>query len=429
MAHEIDVDQLEESAIVNEEILESEDQLRQVLADLGGLDQSLILKIYKIHKGTYGHFKDINEAEVRNIETWLREEGGPGEYELRIHFTGRKGIRKRVKINISPTLSDQHAHLSHAKGIEADQVLSMVQHMLDNQAKQTQLMIENVVQTVKQNAPQPQQPVDMGAMMGTMMGIMLKMKEFVTPANETKQPDMLENMTKMLDFQTQLSNLTGGADGSAVPALVGLAKDVIPSLVDLAQVEKTNKKKFERVPRVPTPPPRMEARAQLNTPTSVHPEKAETPVIEENPEMKAEMMQRLFIKKSIDMLLPKAHAERDPATYAEVLLDTAEEYNQFDFAVGFLTQDNAVAILISIDPRIESYQLWFQGLIEAVKDMTAPEEEQPEAQHAINPMTSGTVEPDVNVDNTEQVTASSGRGSGNTDDIESDVPLGETVQN
>jgi hypothetical protein len=396
---------------LDSEELEAEDKIKQIFEDVGEDITSVKCKLYRILHGEYEWLYDATPPEMPGVHDRLRDEYGPGIYETRIFMNGR--MKKRLKIKIGGKLADKFPQQKD-DGMKPDQVLSMIAEMQKTQMSQFQLMMEQqqnaIAQTVTASAPTPQQTVDPMAMQANMMAMMAQMKDFVTPAHQPVSQDPIEFMTKMMDLQNTMGALSG--EGGTGALLASVAKDVLPQLVDLAKIDGLKKPNASLPPVPPPAPPPVQKpnpTPQLNLKPAISPE-----ITPDTPQENDQMLEKIFIKRTVAMLLPKARTDRDPITYAEVLLDAASEYNQEEFAVSFIVSPEFCDRLIAIDPQVAQYRPWFEQLREAVIEMIG---EVPD---------SGPVNADT--DDKKPVIEPPGRRVRDTGDAQNNEPVSEGLQ-
>lgn len=393
---------------LDSEELEAEDKIKQIFEDVGEDITSVKCKLYRIAHGEYEWLYDATPPEMPGVHDRLRDEYGPGIYETRIFMNGR--MKKRLKIKIGGKLADKFP-LQKDGGMKPDQVLSMIAEMQKTQMSQFQLMMEQqqnaLSQTMQQNAPA--QSTDPMAMQASMLTMMAQMKSFLTPPPQKPGQDPIEMLTKMMDLQASMGALSG--EGGTGALLASVAKDVLPQLVDMAKIEGSKKPPNVAMPPAPTPSPtqNQSITPQHNPPKSITPE-----ISGESPKM----LQQIFVKRAIHMLLPKARTDRDPITYAEILLDTAAEYNQEQQTISFIVSLDFCDQLIAIEPQVGEHRAWFEQLRQAVMKMISDPESEPEP---------NTV--DVNTHDNEPVIESTGRGTRDAGNVENNESVSEGLQN
>ncbi|MCP4410644.1 MAG: hypothetical protein GY807_23470 [Gammaproteobacteria bacterium] len=367
---------------IDDKDLEIGEKIKQIFEEAGEDLDNIKCKHYRIARGDYEWLYDATPSEMVGLHDRLRDEYGPGLYEVRVFVNGK--MHRRLKLKIGGRLTDKFPQKTEV--MKPDQVLDMVRHMQNNQMEQTKLMVEQMksamIEAVAKSNPPAPAPADPITMQTGLLTMMQQMRELVTPPQQVAPTqDPIDMLTKMLELQSSLQALTGEAGTGTM--LAAVAKEVLPDLVSLAKLD--GMKKRPMVPPVPSPSAariaeigRMSgvtANQTQSETTTTSPQQAANPTPEDE-----QMYQQIFLKQAITLLLPKAEQNRDPTVYAEVLLDTADDYNQEQWAIEFITQPAFVNYLVQIDPRVEPYRLWFTALRNTVIDMVTETEPQPTQQ-------------------------------------------------
>ncbi len=390
--------------------LEIGDKIKKIFEEAGEDLDNIKCKHYRIARGDYEWLYDAAPSEMVGLHDRLRDEYGPGLYEIRVFVNGK--MHRRLKLKIGGRLTDTFPQKTEV--MKPDQVLDMVRHMQNHQMEQTKMMMAEMkssfIQAMARNEQQAPAPVDPITMQTGMLTMMQQMRDLVAPQQAAPAQDPIDMLTKMLELQSSLRALTG-EEGTGT-MLAAVAKEVLPDLLSLAKLDSMKKKPL--VPPVPSPPANRltDLEAMQNRPEAppISGEPAANPTPEDE-----QMYQQVFLKQAIALLLSKAEQNRAPEVYAEVLLDTADDYNQEQWAIEFITKPNFVNSLVQIDPRVEPYRLWFTALRNSVIEMVT--EAQPQQQPEI----------ESRVDDPKQqpTNGPAGRGNGDPRDTQDNVAVSE----
>jgi hypothetical protein len=86
-----------------------------------------------------------------------------------------------------------------------------------------------------------------------------------------------------------------------------------------------------------------------------------------------------YLQAYLPQILGLAAEKKNPALYAELVLDRAPE-TQYDFLYGVATRPDVIAYLSSLHPGVKEHEAWFLEFVSAIKEELEPEPttEQPE---------------------------------------------------
>lgn len=409
----------------DEQVSDVEQQLDTVFEAVGDDPEVVRVKCYAIKSGEYEFLFNELPAGLGGIDERLRDEYGSGLYELRIIVNGH--IKRRLKVPVGRTLADRMPKPIKPDGIKPGEVLGMIREMQKDQMDQFKLMMENV--TARMDRPAPEPPRDPFEMQTSLMAMLVQMKDFLKPASAPNPQNPINLLKDVLGLTEEVRAMSGDAGPGAL--LANVAKETLPGLLQLANIEAAKKAGLPMTPATTTEPPQtpenqglMERYNQPAPPPQAGAPRASVTPPTPNPEEKPEVLQQLFVAKAIERLLPMAQAGRRPEVYAEVLLDMAEQYNCEPWAVEFICSETFLEQLTRMNPAVATYPEWFKQLRAAVVEMTTPEED-PGLTAA---PTAANVLYNVDVKQQKSVVGDSGRGDGDAGDFESDVEISAPIQ-
>ncbi len=330
-------------------------QVEEVIRSFEGDVVNVKCKLYKIENGRRRWLYDAMPVEMSNVQNHLKTTYGPGIYENHVYINGT--LDQRLKLDIGETLADKNPQLIKPAepGLKSSDMVGLIREMQETNRENMRLMMEQFKESIVNAIPKPvaqQNPIDLQT---SMMAMLVQMKEFLQPP-QPRNENPISMVKDLMGIASEMQAMSG--DAGTGPLLAKVAGDVLPSLINMAKVEQSAKNSNpSTVAQIPSAtqvsnPATNDTNSQLDT--------------KESPEM----MQQIFVTKSVQMLLGKAQAGRHPEVYAEVLLDTAEEYGCLDWAVGFILSDTFLDEIYKVDPRVAEHKEWFEAVKSAVAMMT-----------------------------------------------------------
>ncbi|MES9901017.1 MAG: hypothetical protein ABW148_18625 [Sedimenticola sp.] len=307
-------------------------EMSEIFQEFGGDENDVEFRIYvrKVipNKAETEHCFICTPSELPVLDR-IKNEYGPGTYKITINKNGK--YFKRRKINIAKQI---------LKEVKEDNknISGIFNNALVNQQQQTDRYETLLLTLINKDTPNTPPPVDPMAMMVSMMGVMMQMKDFMTPANSGN------NFSELLENVKLIQEITDGGSGGETN-LLDLAKSFGPGLI-----EATNKLAENKPVQAP-----------LQTPV---PSKVE-------PNEHAEKMNMFSMQ--LNMLVNKASQNKDPALYADLIMDSISEIE----IKSFLEMDDVIGYLASINPHVNSFIPWFTKLIEEINAALMSDEEEP----------------------------------------------------
>lgn len=212
--------------------------------------------------------------------------------------------------------------------------------------------------------------VQMAAAMGSIMTATMAAMQKIQPAAAPPNGGMKEMLETFETFMALSDRMGGGKDGGD-PMMAGAFNMLATAVTDAAEAQRG---KGARVP------PRRIAAPQSNQPV----------VAEAAQEEASTVFNPAVLKPYIGHLVKLAEKQRDPFTYADVLLDQLEDgapaalayLMQQDTPEKRATLEETIGILY---PETAPYKEWFgelfEGIWQALDDANDPVQEEPPAAH------------------------------------------------
>ncbi len=289
----------------------------------------------------------------------LRDKHGGGKFRIYVYGVdeeGRKQLRASPQFDIEKPKENPVAQIA-VQNANNDVANIVAQSM----AGLGQLMIqgfENLGKMIVQN----QQPQKSTADILTEMKLMKEI--FSTPQVATPPAPPTDLLEKSLDMLTRgiemgkgMSEVRGEAGTTDV--LLETVKSLGPAFMQAMsqnqapQVQHQNAQPLP--PPIPAPP--------------IPPVPSATENQQGNDDMNFIQKQRL--KMGLSMLVDAAERNLSTETYAEIALDNLSD----DEVDELFTQENPLALFAEIEPRINQHKLWFELLINQMREMLIEEPE------------------------------------------------------
>lgn len=81
-----------------------------------------------------------------------------------------------------------------------------------------------------------------------------------------------------------------------------------------------------------------------------------------------------WLKNQLEFLIVQAARDRDPALYAELMVDNLPDAVKPENLVQLVSQDNWWTVLQNFNPQVKPYQGWFTGFRQELLVMLSGEE-------------------------------------------------------
>lgn len=187
---------------------------------------------------------------------------------------------------------------------------------------------------------------------------------------ETSMTEMVNTLAGLKQLQTPESSLSKIEEFSkmieAVRGLIPEGKDTGSTWVDLVRdgIQTVGPALAGALTRQPQPAPVVPRIASPDVANPVPLPEAPPNVAQAETAAAGEPMLKLigWLKGNLDFLVLKAAAARDPALYADFLLDNLPDGIDINTVRGFLARPDWWSMFVAFDKRVEPYQGWFTQL-------------------------------------------------------------------
>jgi hypothetical protein len=300
-----------------------ESELRGVLNDLNADPdaQSVYVKVFKFIDGydkPYDCFK-ANVTEVDALTDRIRREFGSGKY--RVNVIRNKKLFKIIDLPVLAPLD--HSPTQNGQQSETAAILRAMQ---ESQAKQ----FEQLSKLFMERTGTVQGASDPVSMMTAMMGAMVKMKEFVSPP---QQSNGVELFLKGIEVAADMGNNRGESNFADI--IRDAMKVIGPAVGEtLANRLPANSQQAYAVPIMQQPE------------TAAQPEKNEM------------NLQQMAVAKFLKQLVDDAKSGFPPGLAAENIIHRLPE----SVIKEQLLNADTIDKLITINPEIQSVRYWFEEL-------------------------------------------------------------------
>lgn len=362
-------------------------EVASVIDQLGGTyTEDLLFKIYRLDPETGKRIWacDARPADMP-LEPMLQKKHSSsekgGDFEVVIYAPNpnspRGGKSRRgspVQISVDPPNAPAaEAAPAAPAGQDFSEVLERMQQstvaMIEKMGEQQRLALENAV--LKQQAQQGGQGLDLKQVLE-----LLPLLRDVLGGNNNQQTSPIEQLGDLLDIQKKLRDEVGGGSSEDGGLLKSLDK-VIDIVKEANQGQSTGQGQGQAAAARPNPSPRPAPPATTDS-------DGQAPDTGKPDEDNAMFVQRM-VKEQLLFLCRRAEANRDPAVYAEYLLDEVPEayYPRLLDSLGASDQE-AVQNFGEYCPQVLDYAEWFKRLAACLRealvepepdaDLTAPAE-------------------------------------------------------
>ncbi|MDH5654195.1 MAG: hypothetical protein OEZ39_20250 [Gammaproteobacteria bacterium] len=326
-----------ESDDITEFANENDQRIHEILSGFDGDPEEVTftIKVLRVipNAGKYESCFAATPAELPIFER-IRNEWGPGQYEIRIYKNNR--IWKRPTFTIAAPLG-----LKPAIAAPVPNDMSGLAQML---AEQNRRQMTELRELLVQRQPDTNHMESMS----TMMALLVQMKDFVAPSAAPAATDPI----KMLKDALQIKEMILGDEGSGnstMDSMLKLANNMLPTLAGLGGG--ASRKQLTTPQPMPVKVRQLKPRKSAPQPQPIPPEVKE-------------------MKLGLIALCQGAKRNADPEPYAFMILD------QFDPEQihHFIASDNALQNLAKIHKDVLNYPGWFEDLREIILNELAGDE-------------------------------------------------------
>jgi hypothetical protein len=307
--------------------------LANVLSELGSSNTEAKVNIYQFDGQKNRAFIGAMLPAEFSMEK-IQADFGPGDYEVRVYSTGGLLTRKVIKI-AAPKLPANALPVS-APALETGKIIETMQSGFEKMAT----MFAGALQNMTANQPKPKTTMEMLQEMQLMREIM------GGNAPAAPGPDPM----RLFEMATEIADKIQPRQGEpgAGEVILNAIKQFGPVL---AQAAANRPQPVITQPALPSPP-------VLNPVTPVAP----------STEPESDQMS-IARKMYLNMLIANAHADNDPATYAQLMIDLVGD----EAAIQFANAPDWFEQLCAEEPRAANFRKWFEELRLVVLELTKPE--------------------------------------------------------
>lgn len=281
---------------------------------------------------------------LRGIQT----DFGPGDYRIKVHDANGRMIHNSLYSIDLPPNAEKSANLPAAAPSNSSGDIAQLAASIQQGFTQ---MAAIIAESLRATVPAQQSRKDM-------LDEMVMMKTvFAAPP----QSGMLELVNAMRAFK-EIMPRAEGAETTTADVFMGLVEKFAPLIVEQA-------KAAQAAPvQVPVIQPRPQPAALLRPAPAPIPTPQPAPVnpLTQNPTQPTEdqvnVLERAFWSAQLSTLVRMAEADREPATYAEVVLDQVPAMVDDEQVLAFLHKPNLMQELAQIDERVLNHVAWFEQL-------------------------------------------------------------------
>lgn len=308
---------------------DNDDELATILEEIGSDTGDVVytLNVYRIPptgKKVWLYECDPTQPQKEK----LRDEYGGGKFEFWLRRNNR--IFARPKILIEAPKNNYKKNESQESNINKSEIIELIE---ESQKK----MLDGFAKLIPPVVAQP--VINPLTQMSDMLALMTQFREF-TGSNKQAESDPFDNIKKVLELKKLFgSGGSGGGDGDTTNAdvLIAAIEHIGGPLSEMTKrtaLQKSTK---------PTAKTTMAAKPQA--------EVQKKNELQENEPM-------LGLKMGIKLLVSAAQRNDDPAPYVDIILSRLEP----EQIRVFLTDENAMDLLSTIDKRVLQFPSWFEEI-------------------------------------------------------------------
>jgi hypothetical protein len=308
---------------VSEIEMENDDELATILEQIGSDRGDVVytLNIYRLPptgKKIWLYECDATEPQKEK----LRDEYGGGKFEFWLRKNNRIFARPKVLIEAPRNIknnSNNNEGARHENNMHQADIISLIQAA-------NKSVLEAVAKLV---APTQsvESPFDQ---MKSMVSLMNEMKSFTT--NESQETDPFKNIKEVLELK-KLFGGSGEGETNNADVLMAAIEHIGGPLSEMTK---------------------NAAPASLKSGQKNRPVKQQAP--QPTPTKQDDEMNGL--KMGIKLMVSAAKRNDDPAPYVDIILERMEP----EQVQVFLTDENAMDLLITVNPEVANHPKWFEEL-------------------------------------------------------------------
>lgn len=300
--------------------LDNDDELASIIKEIGADDDihEYTMRVYRLPRGG-GKMVWLFDSDPRvSVHARLRDEHDGGTFELRVYKNNR--IFKRPRIDIEAPKRENYQRPASNEINQTD--------MFALFERSQQKLVDGIAQLLKTNV-QPQatisSPVDQ---MTSMLSMMTMMKDF---SGEKEKADPFESIKQALELKELFSGGSGDGDTTNADVIIAAMKHIGGPLSEMTKNANRAVKAPAHKKIAATKKKQVEDKGGGNI---------------------------NFLTIGISMLVGAAEKNEDPAPYVDVILQRLAR-EQIE---AFLTNEDAMELMISINPRAANHPIWFREL-------------------------------------------------------------------
>lgn len=331
----------------------SPDEVDNVLAEIGQETQAAIT----VKRTKYANGKPCPREEfiykttpsAFDIED-LRDAYGGGEFRLYISRNGK--LWRNLPVAIAAPIKSQEP--PRQDNSDMKEFMREMSQRMESQQNQMLQMVMTVLQS-QQNAPQS--GTDPMQMMNAMMQNMMSMKDFLGlqggGASGTSAKEQMEYLMKGIELARELNSGESSDDNA-----FSLLKETLKTFGGpISKMVESTQQKIDAQTTM-TPAPSRSSQGNGVAASSSAPSAAVQPGQSSGNEPDKMAM---ALKPHLQFLKVQAAKNKDPAFYAEVILDQIPDAYFAQF-VDYLSNPDLVDRLVKVDPQVQAFRGWFESL-------------------------------------------------------------------
>jgi hypothetical protein len=326
-----------------EELLEADPEdvaVQNVIADLGGAGADAKVNVYQLDENRSKSFVGSYLPTEFSLER-VQDRYGPGAYEIHVRSGGKLATRKIIKI-ATPKIVET----APTNGIDADKLIGTMNHGF----QQMGAMFAQALAGLAATQPKPKSTTEM-------LQEMALMKELMG-GNQPPVPP--QDPLAMINLAVELSEKIRPREGepSAGEIILEAVKNFAPAINEMVaakQAQEAPAMPVGMLPQHPVSPPPIPGPM--------------VPVPASSPQMEQDEMNVAF-QIYCRTLLGAAANDADPMTYANNILDLAQE----DQVLAFVNRSDWFSEVVRVLPDAAKFAPWFGQLRTDILELTKPED-------------------------------------------------------
>lgn len=292
------------------------------------------------------------ESTGGDIMERCRDQYGTGDYRLHIR-KGNRLIHNRGFSVEQAKVPEQPAQQDNSRDIIA---------LITAQMNQQQQMFMATMQAMAQAfSGRPEPSVNPAEMQRSLIESLVALKGLAVDEKPHKDP--VEMLVQGITLAKELAGKEGETNSNDLlleglkhfaPVIAGAsAQGMMPKAAQVRPMPQGQPRVALERPAQPIKPP-----ADVQGPNPI------------NQEEQAAMMEKLAMQQQLAFLVQQAKNGKNPALYAELLLDQVGEFRVLEF----IKSPKAMDQLIELNPEVQHFRSWFENLKEEILILTGSEE-------------------------------------------------------